>query len=352
MATLAGLLASFAAQDGRFRPSALVKMASDEPMAALARAGDRRFTFVTDVQHYDGVYYYAMARDPFARATAHGLIDQAPYRYGHPLHGWLAGVLSLGRASAVPGALLLLSLAGLALAGWAASRLVTSLGGNPWWGLAVAFNPGLLYATTVSTTETLGAGLVLSTLLAWRNERRTLACVLAAFCCFDKEQYVVVPLGLAVFHVAGRLRRRHPLAVGQLAGLSLGPILLGTWYAYVHATLHRWPFEYEPGNIGRPGSGWRQTMRYSRALSAGSFDQSQLGALTPPVLVALAMLLLVAGAVAVRVRTELDAPLIGLVVITACQGWLTLLYPHELLRTPSVALLLAVLTLGGRKRAA
>jgi hypothetical protein len=34
-----------------------------------------------------------------------------------------------------------------------------------------------------------------------------------------------------------------------------------------------------------------------------------------------------------------------LVVITSCQGWRTLLYPHEFVRTPAVAVLLALLVL-------
>ncbi len=41
----------------------------------------------------------------------------------------------------------------------------------------------------------------------------------------------------------------------------------------------------------------------------------------------------------------LHLPLVLLVLITSCQGWRTLLYPHELVRTPAVAVLMALLVL-------
>jgi len=370
ISALAAAVAALASQDGWFRTSALVKMAGDEPLASLARAADPRFAFVSSQAHYDGVYYYAIARDPFARGTAHTLIDQAPYRYGHPLHGWLAGLLSFGSARVVPTALFVLSLGGMALAGWAVSRICAGHGRSPWTGLVVAVCPGLLFAATVSTTETLGAGLVVGALLAWHNDRRGLAGVLLVLCCLDKEQYVTVPIGIAVWEFVRARRRAHqppamapdpglpdtssargrwPIAA-TMAVLAAGPVLLALWYGYVHATLHAWPFSYESGNLGPPVTGWLETFKYGKALSDGSFEQSQIGAITAPVLIGLAALLLGAACVAIRVRTVLDAPLLGMVAITACQGWRTLLYPHEIFRTPAVVTLLAILVILVRPR--
>jgi hypothetical protein len=341
-----GLVSALASQDGWLRSSALVHMAADEPIAALARATDPHFSFVTDVEHYDGVYFYAIARDPFARGAAHELIDQAPYRYGHPLHGWLAGLLSLGQASAVPAALVVLSLAGMAIAAWSLSRLCSLAGASPWLGLVVAVVPGLLYATTVSTSETVGAALVLSALLSWQLERWTLGAVLIAMCCFDKEPFVVIPVGLAVWEFAQWRRNGKPTRWGRrMLALSVGPLLFALWLGYVHATLHHWPTSGQQGNLAAPVAGWRQTMTYAHNLAGGSFEQSQIGATTPPLLIALAALLLFAAAVALRLRTVADAPLLGLVAITACQGWLTLLYPHEIFRTPAVATVVALLVL-------
>src|ERR1700676_4156926 len=105
---------------GAQRPAAAGTTPAQGSRAApppLVREADPGFHFVSPAQHYDGTYYYAIARDLLLRGREHTLIDQATYRYGHPLHGWLAGMLSFGQARAVPAALLLLSLIGLALAG-------------------------------------------------------------------------------------------------------------------------------------------------------------------------------------------------------------------------------------------
>ena len=344
VAVVAALAACFAAQNGTFDPSALVKMSRDEPLAAVARGIDPGFAFVNPVEHYDGVYYYAMALDPFLRGTAHTLIDQAAYRYGHPMYGWLGGAAVLGSDRAAPWGLFAVTLLAAAAAGFAVSRLAAGYGRTPWAGLVVAMSPGLLYAGTVSTTEWLGIALLTVALLLW--ERRALlplAGTLVALC-LTKEQFVTVPAGIGLWLVVERLRRGRavPRPVATLAALAAGPAALTAWYLYVRAQLGAFPANYEPGNLGAPGTGWLEAFRQSAALSAGSFDQSQIGAITPPVLVAVAVLVLVASVAALRVRTPLDAILLGWAAITACMGWLTLTYPHELVRTPATVVLLAL----------
>lgn len=347
VAVLAALAATFAAQDGRYDPSALVKMSREEPLAALARATDPEFTFVNPVEHYDGVYYYAMARDPLLRGPEHTLIDQAAYRYGHPMYGWLARVAVLGQDRLVPEGLLAVTLVAAAVAGFAVSRLAVRYGRTPWGGLLVATSPGLLYAATVSTTEWLGVALMAVAFLLW--ERRALLPLGAVLVllCLTKEQFVTVPLGLAVWALVER-RRRGAWPVPPLpaaAALAAGPLALAAWYGYVQARLGMIPATYEPGNIGAPGVGWRVAFQRAAELSAGSFDQSQIGAITPPVLVAVAVLVLAASVAAVRLRTPLDGVLLGQAAITSAMGWLTLTYPHELVRTPATVVLLAIAVL-------
>lgn len=353
LAGLAGLAAAFIAQHGAIRPNAMINLAVDDPLATLVRAEEPRFPLVTDVQHYDGVYYYAIARDPLLSGRAHTLIDQPAYRYGHPLHGWLAGLLTLGHPAAIPTALFTLSLSGLFATGWLTSRLAHSLGGTPWLGLLAAGSPGLLYSVTVSTTEAAGAALVIGALLAWHHGRLGLAGVVMAAGCLDKEQYLAVPIGLALWELTQR-RTRTPTRTwpatsalpARAAAVLLAPIPLAAWYLFVHARLHHWPFDYQPGNLGWPVQGWLQTFTYAYALSTGSFEQSEIGTITIPVLVAIAMILLTATARALWFRSSpLHLPLTLLAVITACQGWRTLLYPHEIVRTPAVVLLLAALVL-------
>ncbi|MDX6503785.1 MAG: hypothetical protein QOE29_910, partial [Gaiellaceae bacterium] len=77
-----------------FSPSKLVHLGDGEPLAATARATDPGFVLVPGTSHYDGVYYYAIGRDPLARGPEHLLIDAPAYRYGHAGFGWLAWITS------------------------------------------------------------------------------------------------------------------------------------------------------------------------------------------------------------------------------------------------------------------
>lgn len=343
IAVLAALGTCFAAQNGRFDASALVKLSRDEPLSAIARAADPSFHFVNPQEHYDGVYYYAMALDPLLRGKPHTLIDQAAYRYGHPMYGWLGRAVVLGSGRLAPWGLLLVSLFSAAVAGFTVSRLSVQLGRTPWGGLLVAMSPGLLYATTVSTTEWLGAALMALAFQLWIRGRIPAAGVVLVLLCLTKEQFVAVPTGLVLWEVAQRLRDRRPIQqfAVKVAALVAGPAVLALWYVYVHGRLGVWPATYQPGNVGAPGVGWREAFLHAHELSAGSFDQSQIGAITAPVLVAVAVLVLVASCAALRLRTPLDGALLGLALITSCMGWLTLTYPHELVRNPTIVVLLA-----------
>jgi len=352
-AACAGGLSIFAAQNGHVSLTALVGIAANDGIAPLARQSDPRFDLVTPPRHYDGTYYYAIARDPVLLRSAHTLIDQAAYRYGHPVHGWLASALSFGNAGAVPLALVVLSLLGLAGAGWGFSQLALSYSKSAWVGLVPAVSPGLLYAATVDTTETVGAALICLSFVSWLRGRFTVAAVLIAVTCLDKEQYIAVPVGLLGWEVAryAKSRERDKRWSIKLVAILAGPAALSLWYLYVHSRLHTWPWSYEPGNLGGPFSGWRDALDLAWMETNGNFEQSEIGTLAPPVLVATALLILLGAVVALRLYAVFDATLIGLAVITSLQGWRTLVFPHELLRTSAVAATLAVVALLTRPRA-
>jgi hypothetical protein len=353
VAVLASLAACLASQDGRFSPTALVKLSSGEPLATVAVASDPHFVLVHTVEHYDGVYYYAIARDPFMGGREHTLIDQPAYRYGHPFYGWLARVVALGRASAIPVALFLLSLVAAGVAAYALSRLSSTFGRSPWVGLLIACSPGLLYAVTVCTTEMVAAALLLLVVLSWARQRVAVAGVLLVALCLTKETYVVVPAGLLVWEaVQWRRRRLRPDRAGwRAAALAVGPAALLGWQVVVHARLGEWPGSGAPGNVSyRPGHGWLDTFSFAHLLTSGSYDQSEMGAIVGPVLIGVAVVLLAAAVAALRVRTPLDGVLLGLVLVMSTLDYQTLAYPHELVRNPSVELLVALAVLLTRPR--
>jgi hypothetical protein len=331
-------------------------MTPSDPLAQLARLHDPNFQFASRADHYDGYYYYGIALDPFALHKSHTLLDQGAYRYGHPLFGWLGNLVSLGQPRLVPAALLATSLLGMALAGWSLSRLAVGLGGSAWLGLGVTLLPGLLSASSVLTPEPVCAGLVLSGLLAWHRGRWLLAALPLGLVCLGKEQFVAVPVGLAAWEVMSAVRARHRIerSAAKAAALACGPLALSLWYVWVHARFHRWSFDYEDGNIGWPVVGWLRTFQVAHNFTiGGSFEQVQIGAFSPPLLVALGMLFLVAAVRAIRVETFLDVPLLLMMLIVLCQDWRTLLFAHELLRTPAVPALIAatvILLPPGRRR--
>src|SRR6476646_349813 len=85
----AGVVASLHWQS--WDTSALVRMHGNLPLARLAVRDDPSFRWRRESGFYDGAYCYAIARDPVATGEAHRLLNEAPYYWGHPAYGWLAG---------------------------------------------------------------------------------------------------------------------------------------------------------------------------------------------------------------------------------------------------------------------
>jgi hypothetical protein len=223
-----------------YRPSALVHMGASEPLAQPTRAADPGFAFVPIQSHYDGVYYYAIGRDPLARGSEHKLIDRGAYRYGHPGFGWLGWLGSAGQAKALPYALLAVALACAAIAGALASLLAGDLGLSPWLGLVLAVNPGLIFAVTNLTSEAAGLAALLASIYLWRRKNRLAASVVLTAACLIKEQFLLVPVGLAVYEFVAWFRARRlgvgrpwPSFLAHLAPLAVGPLVYLGWFGYV-----------------------------------------------------------------------------------------------------------------------
>jgi len=322
----------------------LVHMSGQDPIAQIVR---QPFSFVAGASHYDGVYYYAIARDPLVQGQAHELIDSASYRYGHPAYGWLAWILSGGgRPGAVPAALLAASLVGLCLAAAAASVLARDLGMSPWWGLSIALNPGLLFAVSVDASETVAVALTLLALLAWRRERWLTAGVAIAAGCFTKEPLVLVPAGLLVWETVQWARLGRPSTLSRrAAAIVAGPLLYALWIAYVGWEFTIFPFE-QIHQLEAPPHGWNDTLARARDFVAtGAYAQD--GMLTPALLAATAGALLLGLARAIRVRAPHDPIYALLVLVALASNWLVLLFPKDLVRVIALPFALLPFVLGG-----
>jgi hypothetical protein len=325
----------------QWRVSALVRMTPTDAIAPLALKSDPNFVLLPSGNHYDGVYYYAVARDPLARGDAHTFIDQSPYRYGHAGYGWLAWLLSFGNALAIPLALVVLGLVGMTTSAVVVSRIAMELGWTPWAGLFAAFSPGLITGVIADTTEPIGVAAVALAVLFWMRGRLRWSVVFLIAACLIKEPYVLVPAALAVWESVLWLRGRRPDRLLQ-RGLALGagPVLFACWYTYLRFNFGIWSFQASVGLFSPPVTGWVGTLQKAVGLMQSDFNANQLGAAMVPILLAIAGALIAGATRAVRLRSPLDALFLMFFGVTALLNWWTLLYPKDMIRELTLPLLL------------
>lgn len=345
LTSLAAALAVMAPHD--FDPSALVHVGRTEPMAQVARTTDPDFVLYPSSSHYDGVYYYAIARDPLVRNAEHELIDLAAYRYSHAGFGWLVWLASAGRPGLIPEAMLAVALVCAGVAGAAASLLAKDLGISAWWGLAVAVNPGLVYSVTVVTSEAAGLASLLVGLSAWRRGRHVGAALALAAACLIKEPFLLVPVAIAAYEVIRWLRVRRAAeearigaVLRRLAPLSLGPLVYGGWYVYISSQFDAWPTEQSREFTSFLFTGWLDTFDRAAALADADFTSAQIGAITIPLLVVVGVALLVGLLRALRFDSEVQTVFVALALVAFSLNWWNLLYPKDFLRAVTVQLAL------------
>jgi hypothetical protein len=303
------------------------------PMGERAKTIDPGFHTVQNA--YDGQFYWGIAIDPLGRGYIHQRFDNASYRYGHPLLGWIGWLLSGDNARAVPAALLAACLASIFAAGFAAARLGQKLGGSGWEGLFVALNPGLLFAATHDLTEPLSAALMFAGLLAYLRGRRGIAAVWFALLILSKEQFALVPAGLAAWDFFRAPRR--PARVLVLAASILPAI---AWWTYARLRLGDW-FLSGSWVVGSPLAGWRRTLTDAGVWSySPSYYQFLTGEAMLPVLIPLLALLVLGGVRALRLRGPVDVVYLLLALLVACLAWGATYILRDALR--NVSLLLAL----------
>jgi hypothetical protein len=153
-----------------------------------------------DSDGYDGQFYYRLALDPFTgEQTAYGVrIDTPAYRQQRILYPLLTALLSLGRPSLAPLALIgvnYLALCGIAFLGGYVARQYNA---HALWGVAFALFPGFLLSLSRDTVEIVQGFFLLAFLLAMIRERPYLAGVWLSLAVLAKETALVAAAGLLV----------------------------------------------------------------------------------------------------------------------------------------------------------
>ena len=321
--------------------SSLVRMHDTLRISKLATRSDPSFTLRGESGFYDGAFFYAIARDPLATGEAHHLLKEAPYYWGHPAYGWLAWIASAGgRPNLVPDALLGLGILLMFVAGGAASVLARALGWTPWGGLGVALNPGLVFAVNTDTSEPLGAALLLLGLAAYVGGRRGWAIALFAALCFVKEPLVLVPLAVGAWEL---WRTRRPPVV------ALAVVPAGLWWVYLRIHLGAFPVGQGRERLTAPFLGWIHGLSGAARQSWNpGIDTAQLGQAAIPLIIVVALAIVVAAVVALRLRNVVAPAFLAIAALYACITPNGVQYPKDLMRELALVLMLLPFVLAAR----
>ena len=199
----------------------------------------------------DGQAFGALAQDPllsrpgvFSAVAAHERPGQeAAYRAGRPLFGWLGWAASLGDPGAVPVALLVLTglgamvlVAGVALAAAEEGRRADLA-------ILAVMLPGSVALFATPGPEPLGTGLALMGIVLWCRERRWPAVALLTAASLSRETLVLVPLVLGI----SELLRRRPRP-----SLLVPPLSVAAWYLVDRARFGYFPFSAGQGRLAAP----------------------------------------------------------------------------------------------------
>lgn len=315
-------------------PTALPRVGAGTGMGAAATAVDPGFRLVGQGA-YDGEFYWGIAVDPIAKGSVHQSFDTASYRYGHPLLGWLGWIVSAGQARFAAAALAALGIASMIAAGAAAAALGLHRGRSGVEALFVALNPGLLYAAAHDLTEPLSVALLLGAFYGYLRNRRALMFPCLVLLPLSKEQFVVVPIALAVWELARRGRR-----IVDVVPLVATLVPAAAWWVYARLTLGSW-FTSGDTALGFPLVGWSRALVDSGIHSyANDAALNQLGEVTVVLLVSLLGLLALAGLRALRLHGPIELVYLVIAVLAACFAPIATTLPRDALRNTAVLVVL------------
>lgn len=176
---------------------------------------------------HDGKYYFMQAMDPFyLEPEIHArTLDRPSYRAQRMLYPTVAGLFGALPPMATAWSLWVTNMVVLAIGGWLAARLAQELGLSGWFGLAFAFNPGVIVSGLIDTAEVMAMTLLVAGLLALMRQRYGAAALLLAGSALSRETMVIGALGaiLYVWRTEGRVPRV----------LALPFVVPALWWVYV-----------------------------------------------------------------------------------------------------------------------
>lgn len=195
---------------------------------------------------FDGMDYYAIARNPLDVSKTAPELDLPAYRMRRILFPLAAGSLAPGGGIALIYAFVLLSVVGIGLGGWWIAKFP---GAPPWLPLIVGISPGVICTMFISTGDALAAGLTIAAFGAAFDRRFRLMLLFLALAALTRETALLAAASLALW--PGFTARR------RAATLVLPAIPVVVWSIFVSAQSHHSFFE-QPlgGTFTFPFAGW------------------------------------------------------------------------------------------------
>jgi hypothetical protein len=181
---------------------------------------------------HDGKFFFAQANDPWHLEPARNaaVLDRPIYRGQRMLYPLIAGGFGLFPPGVVVWSLLVTNLLALGAGSFLAAMLAERWGANPWLGLTVPLNIGLLFELYID-----GAGIVayvccLGALYALVKERTWVASILFAAAALSREVMVVFAVGVFVLWWLDRRELPWRLVITPAVAMA-------AWYAYLQMRL-------------------------------------------------------------------------------------------------------------------
>jgi len=194
---------------------------------------------------YDGQFYYRLALDPLTgQQEGYGLsLDRPAFRAQRILYPTLARMLALGRVSWIPWSLIVLNYLAICVLAYAAGRFTQLFGLSAFFGVAIAFMPGVLMGLARDLTDPLASSLMMAALLLLQSRRIPLAASALALLVLTRESTlllaVIVFLGAAV----RSLQKRSP--AHETVILMLPLLTYAACQCWIRWTWGIWAFQVD-----------------------------------------------------------------------------------------------------------
>jgi hypothetical protein len=214
--------------------------------------------FEAKLNQGDGQAFAALAQDPLLqRPEVFRAGDaEAAYRAQRPLLGWLVWAATLGQAGAVPIAMFVSSLLGLAALAAVMAWMLIRRGASVLWAFVAVLSPGALVTVDWTGPEGLGTAAALLGTQQWIDRRRATALVGLVAAGLLRESLLLVPVAIAAHALVVRrdaLRTVLPLAA---------PIgVFAVWVGIVWTQIGALPSDAGQGRLAAPFTGLFEATR-------------------------------------------------------------------------------------------